>query len=110
VLTTLLSSSSSSSSSGELVRRRLVSLVVRASNDGRGWPRRRDFLGPLEDGVDDSGSDSGRSKSDLGICIVSLHLSHGILRAIVTLGAAFCSLALRKDPSSGGRALRPVRG
>ena len=66
VLTTLFSSSS-----GELVRRRLVCLVVRASNAGRVWPRPRDFFVSLEDGVGDSGSDSGRSKSDLGICQLS---------------------------------------
>jgi hypothetical protein len=59
------------SSLGELVLRRLVCLVVRASNAGRVWPRRRDFLAPLEDGVGDSGSDGWRSKSDLGICQLS---------------------------------------
>jgi len=79
VATGVLSLSSFLSSSGELVLRRLVCLVVRPSNAGRVWPRRRDFLAPLKDGVGDSGSVGWRSKSDLGICqtlsVSTFHMS-----------------------------------
>jgi hypothetical protein len=58
-----------------LVRHKLVCLVVRPSDDGKAWPRRRDLLVPLADLVSDTGSEGSRSNGGSGGCYSSLVLS-----------------------------------
>jgi hypothetical protein len=65
----------SSLSSGEVVRRRLVCLVMRPTDGGRVWPRPRDFLVPLAGVVGETGSEGSRSNGDSGTCYISSVLS-----------------------------------
>jgi hypothetical protein len=65
----------SSLSSRELVRRRLVCLVMRPADGGKVWPRPRDFLIPLAGVVGETGSEGSRSSGDSGTCCTSSVLS-----------------------------------